>query len=125
MRGFGAKLPLVYNKTTGPYELLLSLKQVAAQNLKMLLLTSPGERVMDSFYGVGLRNYLFSNDFEQTKMQIQSAIREQVSTYMDDDIEIISLLIERDQDFQEGMRVKIEYFIKNYNAFDDLSLLIK
>ncbi len=80
---------------------------------------------MDSFYGVGLRNYLFSNDFEQTKMQIQSAIREQVSTYMDDDIEIISLLIERDQDFQEGMRVKIEYFIKNYNAFDDLSLLIK
>jgi hypothetical protein len=44
---------------------------------------------------------------------------------MEDDIEIVSLLIERDQDFQESIRVKIEYFVKNYNAFDDLSLLIK
>ena len=125
MKGFGAKLPLVYNGTTGPYEMLVSLKQVASQNLKMLLLTAPGERLMDSFYGVGLRNYLFSSDFEQTKIKIQTAIREQVSTYMEDDIEIVSLLIERDQDFQESIRVKIEYFVKNYNAFDDLSLLIK
>ena len=125
MKGFGAKLPLVYNGTTGPYEMLVSLKQVASQNLKMLLLTAPGERLMDSFYGVGLRNYLFSSDFEQTKIKIRTAIREQVSTYMEDDIEIVSLLIERDQDFQESIRVKIEYFVKNYNAFDDLSLLIK
>lgn len=125
MRGFSPKLPLVYNKTVGPYEMLVNLKQVVSQNLKMLLLTSPGERVMDSFYGVGLRNYLFSSNFDQTRVKIDQAIQEQVKTYMSDDIEIVTLLIEEDQEFKEGIRIKLEYFIKNYNTFDDISLLIK
>tara|TARA_A100001515_G_scaffold10516_1_gene8435 strand:- start:162 stop:539 length:378 start_codon:yes stop_codon:yes gene_type:complete len=125
MKGFSPRLPLAYNKTTGPYEMLVTLKQVVSQNLKMLLLTCPGERLMDSFYGVGLRNYLFSNDFNQTKNNIERSIHDQVKAYMSDDIKIVTLQIDQEEGFEENIRIKIEYFIKNYNAFDDISLLIK
>ena len=43
------------------FQLVKSLKQNIKQNLKMLLLTIPGERVMEPNFGVGLKTYLFSN----------------------------------------------------------------
>ena len=35
------------------------LEQVVRQNIKMVLLTNPGERIFDDNFGVGLRKYLF------------------------------------------------------------------
>ena len=37
MNGYSAKLPLVYNASTGPYQMLTELKSVVSQNLKMLI----------------------------------------------------------------------------------------
>ena len=48
----------------------------------MLLLTVPGERVMDPLYGVGLKRYLFKNFTQITFSEIDTRIREQVSIYM-------------------------------------------
>ena len=125
MKGYSPKLPLAYNKTSGPYVMLTELKSVVSQNLKMLVLTVPGERLMDSNYGVGARNYLFSSDFAQKSSELRQRIDEQIRTYMGDVIEITSTRVTRDEQFEEILNINIEYFIKNYNTFDNLSLLIK
>jgi len=48
----------------------------------MLLLTSPGERVMDPNFGVGVKNYLFSMYSENVPAQLRSKIMEQVNIYL-------------------------------------------
>ena len=125
MIGYSPKLPLAYNKTTGPYLMLTEFKSVVSQNLKMLILTVPGERVMDSTYGVGARNYLFSNDFAQTSSELRMRISDQIATYMGDVIEVTSIKIQRDQKVDNILNIVIEYFIRDYNTFDNLTLLIK
>ena len=54
LQGISPRLPLVYDKTDGPYQLNKTLKQTFQQNLKMLILTMPGERPMIPEFGVGL-----------------------------------------------------------------------
>ena len=51
--GLAVKLPLFYDPVDGPYTLLKTMREVGAQNLKMLVLTNPGERIMNPDFGVG------------------------------------------------------------------------
>jgi uncharacterized protein len=64
------------------FELITDYLTLAKQNLKMLILTSPGERMMDINFGVGLKRYLFDMNNEATYQDIASNIRSQVSRYM-------------------------------------------
>lgn len=52
------------------------------QNLKMILLTRPGEYVMDASYGVGLPDYLFLQEQEVDTKGLESNIRAQTEEYM-------------------------------------------
>ena len=52
------------------------------QNLRMLLLTAPGEYVMDPNFGVGLRNYLFEPASNEVGEIIKSEIIKQTASYM-------------------------------------------
>jgi uncharacterized protein len=80
--GYSPSLPLIYDIESGPYDMLGTLEGIIKQNLKMLLLTSPGERIMMPDYGVGLKNYLFSHNTITTKEDIRSKIIQQVSIFM-------------------------------------------
>ena len=51
--------PLKYTDIDGPYQSIKNIKDTIKQNVKMVVLTSPGERVMDPSFGVGIRKYLF------------------------------------------------------------------
>jgi phage baseplate assembly protein W len=51
--GISAKLPLAYPKSDGPYLLTKDLTENTKQNLKTLIFTNPGERVMILDFGVG------------------------------------------------------------------------
>ena len=83
MPGIAPKLPLNLDPSDlHVYKATKTLKATISQNLKMLVLTSPGERIMMPEYGVGIRNFLFSNDSYQTRQEISSKIREQTSIYM-------------------------------------------
>jgi|TARA_R110000822_G_scaffold120151_1_gene253525 phage baseplate assembly protein W len=65
------------------FEQIETLKGNIKQNLKMLLLTNPGERVMDPNFGVGISRYLFEMVEDQTVYaDIDSKIREQISLYL-------------------------------------------
>ena len=81
MPGLSPKLPLSVDKIDG-YALTKNFKQVAQQNLKMVILTAPGERVMDPNFGVGLRSFLFENASDTTFSLMEERIREQTRIYV-------------------------------------------
>ena len=81
MPGLSPKLPLYIDPVDG-IALNKTLKQMTRQNLKMIILTSPGERIMYPKFGVGLRRYLFMNNTQSTLSDINRKIEEQVRTYL-------------------------------------------
>ena len=81
MSGFSPRLPLSIDSDDG-YTLTKNLKQVAKQNFKMLVLTNPGERVMDPEFGVGILAYLFENSDTSVQGKIDARIRQQVGRYL-------------------------------------------
>ena len=95
MEGVSPKLPLEKNSTDGVYGLNKTLKESVKQNLKNLLLTSPGERIMDPTFGVGLRGYLFEQMLPSVFAEIRARINSQVREYLP----FVEIL---DVTFQEG-----------------------
>ena len=81
MAGLSPKLPLHRNFEDG-YALNKNVKDLAKQNLKMIILTSPGERIMFPSFGVGIRHYLFRNANASTFSEMRSRIKAQVATYL-------------------------------------------
>jgi len=79
--GISPKLPLYTDPVDG-IALNKTIKQMTRQNLKMIILTSPGERIMHPKFGVGLRRYLFMNNTQRTLSDISRKIEEQVRTYL-------------------------------------------
>ena len=78
------------------------------QNLKMLLLTRPGEYVMDANYGVGLPDYLFLQEQEVDTSALESRIRSQASQFMPYmTIKNLAVTIEP---ASSVMRIRIEFF---------------
>ena len=55
MPGIAPKLPISTNPSDGTYTLTKGLNENVKQNLKLLILTSPGERIMMPSFGVGLK----------------------------------------------------------------------
>ena len=80
--GLSVKLPLTVSEVFGPYNLNTTYEDMVTQNLKMLILTIPGERIMDPRFGVGLRRYLFEFNGRQTYERIRDGIEQQVSVYL-------------------------------------------
>ena len=120
MYGIAPKLPIKFTKQGTPLN-TLTLKENTQQNLKNLILTSPGERVMDSNFGVGLRRYLFENNTPAARQKLESRIIEQVSTYMPF-IEIISLDVMQNIENPSLMDIKLRYAIRNISSDEILSL---
>ena len=60
MASLAPKLPLTLDSGDG-YTSIKILKTMIKQNFKMLILTNPGERVMNPDFGVGIRQFLFEN----------------------------------------------------------------
>ena len=119
--GIDASLPLTKDKVDLFYTLIKTTKDNIKQNVKMLLLTAPGERIMIPDYGVGFRRFLF----EQTpETEIAQRIQEQISFFLPE-ISIVNLFINRSDEReirktgQENMlSVELIYEITNTNIRD-------
>jgi len=81
MTGISPKLPLTIDYTNG-YELNQTFQDSVKQNLAGLVLTVPGERIMDPDFGVGLRTYLFEIDNPLVRSDISGKLTQQVGTYI-------------------------------------------
>jgi|10_taG_2_1085330.scaffolds.fasta_scaffold49195_2 phage baseplate assembly protein W len=80
--GISPALPLTVSYTDGPYGLTKAAPEAIIQNFKNLVLTNPGERVMDAEFGVGIREYLFEQQNSMIYEEIQTRLSEQVGKYM-------------------------------------------
>ena len=93
------------------------------QNLKMLLLTDKGERVMEPDFGVGMKRFLFENFTESTFAKIERSILDQSAIYLPV-INIQEIVFDRLPDNENGLLVKIAYSIPNLNTADLLEFTI-
>jgi phage baseplate assembly protein W len=80
--GLSPALPLAVDQVDGPYGLTKTVVEAISQNLKNLIMTNPGERMMDPDFGVGIRQYLFELEDYGTQTEISSKIRQQVGKYL-------------------------------------------
>ena len=81
MSAIGPKLPLMSDATFGNFSLITEYKEEIQQNLKNLLLTSPGERMMNPNFGVGLRDFLFEPR-QHSIGKIRQRAQSQITRYL-------------------------------------------
>lgn len=82
MSGVSAKLPITTSNIDGTYRLTKTVSEALSQNLKMIILTNPGEKMMNPNFGVGLRKYLFEQNTPEVYGEISSKIQEQAGRYL-------------------------------------------
>lgn len=125
MAGINAKLPLHRDDADG-IGLNKDLRASTRQNLILLLMTIPGERPMDTQFGVGIPRYTFELDNPMLRGEISSEITKQVSIYMPF-VEII--LVELDGPEaglpDNSLRISIKYNIIPLDAIGQINISIK
>ena len=102
------------------FHMIDSLKVNIKQNLKMLILTNPGERVMTPNFGVGIRKYLFEVVSDEVYAEIDSKIKQQVSLYMPY-LKITRVQFDRDANNENRINMKIVYSVPRLSLFDELN----
>jgi phage baseplate assembly protein W len=93
------------------------------QNLKMLILTNPGERVMIPDFGVGINSYLFENFNNTIYTQIEADIKEQARKYLPV-VNIDNVLFDSSDEDNNTLGLSIVYSIPALNVRDLLEFTI-
>ena len=122
MASIGPKLPLTLDSGDG-YTSIKTLKAMIKQNFKMLILTNPGERVMDPEFGVGIRQFLFENFESDVYARIDEKIREQVNIYLPV-VVISNLEFGRRGIDDNALAIRVEYSIPDISVIDLLEFTI-
>ena len=122
MASFGVALPIRRSSNDG-FEMLTRFKTLIRQNLKMILLTAPGERIMYPEFGVGMREYLFKNFHDGTFAEIDENIRSQVAQYLPV-ITITNIAYNQSPLNPNTLNVAISFTIPNLGTSDLLQVTI-
>ena len=122
MSSLGVALPLTLDSGDG-FTMLKDFKNAIRQNLKMLILTNPGERIMEPNFGVGMRRYLFENYGEDVTSRIETKIKEQVILYMPS-ISIRSVQFDTSNIDSNNLGVTIKYEVPQIAVRDLLQFTI-
>jgi phage baseplate assembly protein W len=77
---YSVKLPLEESQNSNS-SYNTTLVDTARQNIKMILLTNPGERIMLPDFGVGFRRMLFEQNNERLAAMLENAIMQQMAKY--------------------------------------------
>ena len=114
------KLPLLIDKTQPGFELIEDIRDLVKQNMKMVILTSPGERVMIPDFGVGIRGLLFENLTNQEVLSyFKGRIKEQVKKYLPF-VQLKKVTFSEKDIDENKINVSIEYFIPELELADVL-----
>jgi uncharacterized protein len=122
MASLAVKLPITKDSTDG-FEMIKDFQTLIKQNFKMLLLTHPGERVMEPSFGVGVQKYLFENLSQKTFSDIEAKIIEQVEIYMPV-ITIREVSFAEDSSSINKLHINIQYSIPTLNVQDLIEFTI-
>lgn len=126
-QGFSVSAPLRKDARDG-WEMNKTYKQLVTQNLKMLLFTVPGERIMDLNFGVGLKMYLFEQDHPITHSNISAKIYKQVALYLPylriDDVQFKSQGAGYPDHPANRIDIKVHYTIKPLSRSGTLDVVV-
>ena len=130
MPGYSPKLPLELDNHDG-FGLTKNHHEVAKQNLKMLILTNPGERMMEPDFGAGIRRLLFEPNTLVTSELIKQNIFAQVKKFLPY-INIKRIIISNrrgDEMFDVvgddyGLNLKIIFNINTLNIQEELDVVV-
>ena len=121
--GITPKLPLALDQADHKFVLLKTYKETVKQNFKNLMLTNPGERMMDINFGVGLYQYLFELRGDAETL-IRGKVYEQTEKYMPF-IEVVDIIFPPSRDGVESpevLQMKVIYRILPLNEVDTLEI---
>ena len=118
----GVSLPINRDSSDG-FSMNYTVKETLRQNFIMLILTNPGERVMEPGFGVGIKTFLFTNKATDYRASIIAKINQQVKRYMP---AIIVGAIDFAESNQDGntISIRITYSIPDMGIKDLLELTI-
>lgn len=122
MSSLAVKLPITRDVADG-YTMIHDFETLIRQNLKMLMLTSPGERVMEPTYGAGLKSFLFDNFNQATFVRIDKTIREQVQRYMPI-VQVINISFEGSNIETNQLGIRFFYSVPDIGFTDLLEFTI-
>ena len=117
----GLGFPLSSDKTSF-FKLNYTTKEQASTNLRMLLLTIPGERVMRPNYGTEIRRILFEPDSSDLVLNVGNEIEEKVEFWLPN-ITIKNVNLEKDSD-KHIIYISIKYALV-YNIEDEEDIVIE
>ena len=78
---YGPALPLKRSDIDG-YAMKKTIIEETKQNFKILLLTNPGERIMDRQFGIGIKRFLFEPQDPMLYDKIRKRIKKQIRKYL-------------------------------------------
>lgn len=117
------------NNSSDGYLMVRGYEELVKQNFKNLMLTSPGEKMMDPAFGVGLRRFLFQQEIQANPQQIKGKIISQTRKYLPY-VSIRNISFNSDTSVENALQIYISYFINplnleavfNYSAAKRISL---
>jgi len=121
---FSPKLPLSADEIH--YDMISDISENIKQNFKNLILTVPGERVMLPDFGVGLKQYLFTNQGYITELEaaVATRIKDQVNIYLNyiqlDDISLSNPMDAEGNLLENRLDVLIRFSVPSINLSDYL-----
>jgi hypothetical protein len=117
------KLPLTFdNGAIDSFE-DNEIKELIKQNVKMIILTNPGERIMMPAFGVGLLQYLFDQSTSTSYIGLEMIIKNQLNRYIPS-INLTSVSVTAGND-EQRLNVFIAYDIDFLQTRDQLDLLVE
>ena len=123
MRRLSPKLPIDLVTGTIQSHEENKFEDMIKQNLKMILLTHPGERIMVPDFGVGIRRFIFELE---TYDDIYEELVDTVSAQLSRFLPVIQVTnIRADYSDQNYLRLTIEYNVDFLNIKDSLDLLLE
>ena len=125
MPGYSPKYPLTFDPSDGYYEMNKTVVDAIRQNVKNLVMTIPGERIMDPEYGVGLSRYLFETVDSGIESLITSEIEYQMRNYLPQvALKNVSVSTsQRNEDiYDHSLIVKITYYIPSFGIVDQITI---
>jgi phage baseplate assembly protein W len=110
-KAIGIKLPFSGKKQL--FDLSYTTEEQSISNLKNLLLTRKGERLMHPNFGTAIYNSLFENIDDQFFMDIEQSLTEDINFWLPyiiiDSIQAVELDPGEARDYQNGFKVLIKF----------------
>jgi phage baseplate assembly protein W len=109
---------------TDGFKINRKIQDIVKQNFKMLLLTMPGERVMDPAFGCGIKYALFEQFSTRTYDKLRERIKTQTAKYIPP-IEITKISFDDSQADKHQLNIRIEFKITSIGLSDFLDLVVR